>query len=123
MGYQIPVQGFTYQTVSRPGQVHKITLRKTSVHPTLNCPATAHAIAQIPKATAKLQRSKDEAAWKAALEINELEAYEDYLGEGYALHEAEAHQRISELEEADAKRRAAQRATEKRQRAAEEAAA
>ena len=74
-------------------------------------------------ATAKLQRSKDEAAWKAALEINELEAYEDYLGEGYALHEAEAHQRISELEEADAKRRAAQRATEKRQRAAEEAAA
>lgn len=64
------------------------------------------------QAKIKLQRSKDEAAWKVALELNTLEAYEDY-SEKYTLHEVEAHERIVKLEEAEARRRAEQKAKDK----------
>lgn len=60
----------------------------------------------------KRQQLKDEAAWKAALEIDSLEAYEDY-SEKYTLHEAEAHERIGKKEEAEAKRRAELKAKDK----------
>jgi len=70
-------------------------------------------------ATAKLHRSKDEASWKAAFDLNTLEAYEDYL-EKYTLHEAEAHERIGKLEEIEAKIRAKQKANEKAAKKAEE---
>jgi len=63
-------------------------------------------------ATAKLQRSKDLAAWKAAIEVNTIEAFEDYL-EKYTIHEAEAHERIGKLEEIEAKHRAEKKAKEK----------
>jgi formylglycine-generating enzyme required for sulfatase activity len=65
------------------------------------------------QARATLLRTKDEAAWKAARELDTLEAYEDYLHKGYTLHAAEAHARIAEIEGAEAKRRAAQRAQDK----------
>ncbi len=65
------------------------------------------------QARAERQRIKDEAAWKAAVELDTLEAYEDYSEKNYTLHTSEAHERISKLEEADAKRRAAQKAKDK----------
>lgn len=76
---------------------------------------------------AKLQRSKDEAAWKAALELDTLEAYEDYIRK-YNLHEEEAHERVGKLEAAEAKIRAekarkAKEAEEKRKREEEAALA
>jgi formylglycine-generating enzyme required for sulfatase activity len=61
---------------------------------------------------AKLLRTKDEAAWKAACEENTAEAYESYLDQ-YTLHEAEAHAHISALETAAARERAARKAAEK----------
>ena len=64
-------------------------------------------------AAAKLLKSKDEGAWKTASHTDDPEAYEDYLRMGYTLHEAEAHERISELEAAAAKQRAEQKAKEK----------
>jgi formylglycine-generating enzyme required for sulfatase activity len=71
----------------------------------------AEEAAQTQRAT--LLRTKDEAAWKAARELDTLEAYEDYLHKDYTLHAAEAHARIAEIEGAEAKRRAAQRAQDK----------
>jgi len=64
-------------------------------------------------AAAKLLKSKDEGAWKTASHTDDPEAYEDYLRMGYTLHEAEAHERISELEAAAAKQRAEQKTKEK----------
>ncbi len=63
-------------------------------------------------AAAKLLHSKDEAAWKVALRLDTLEAYEDYA-EKYKLHEVEAHERIGNLEAAAAQSRAEQKAKEK----------
>ncbi len=65
------------------------------------------------QARAERQRVKDEAAWKAAGELDTIEAYEDYLDKGYTRHASQAHERIGALEEADARRRAEQRAKEK----------
>ncbi|MBC7774089.1 MAG: SUMF1/EgtB/PvdO family nonheme iron enzyme [Phycisphaerae bacterium] len=69
---------------------------------------------------AKLQRSKDEAAWKVALELDSLEAYEDYIDK-YNLHEAEAHEQIGKLIASEAKLRAAQKAKAKSARLVVEA--
>jgi formylglycine-generating enzyme required for sulfatase activity len=65
------------------------------------------------QARAERQRTKDEAAWKAACELDTLEAYEDYLDKNYTLHADEAHARIAQIEEAAAKRRAEQRTQDK----------
>lgn len=65
-------------------------------------------------AAAERQRLKDEAAWKGTLRVGSLEAYEAYLDDGYALHEAEAHQRIQELTEEEAEQKASKKAVEKR---------
>jgi formylglycine-generating enzyme required for sulfatase activity len=62
---------------------------------------------------AKLQRNKDDAAWKAAKELDTIEAYESYLEKDYKLHETEAHERISVLEELEAKRRTEQKTKDK----------
>lgn len=64
-------------------------------------------------AAAKLQRNKDDAAWKAAKELDTIEAYESYLDKDYKLHETEAHERIAALEELEAKRRAEQKVKDK----------
>ena len=69
------------------------------------------------------QGLKDEAAWKAATELNTLEAYENYLDDGHTLHQTEARQQVHDLTADELKRKAEQKWSEKREREAKEAAA
>ena len=65
------------------------------------------------KARAERHGIKDKAAWKSTIELDNLDAYESYLDDGYTVYQAEAHQRIHDLTAADTKRKAEQKTKEK----------